>query len=71
MKKIKTYRFVWCYNYNNEYDSTEFCAFNKKEAKELFEHFVKENGDFGYTELKCEIVFEQSDKDEYGDDYWM
>lgn len=71
MSKIKTYEFRWLYKGTDEEDSTQFCAGTKKEAMELFEVFVKENNNFEYEGLTCEVVYCHEDKLEYGSAYWV
>lgn len=70
MAKIKTYEFTYKKKLDDGWGTVQFCAPNRTEAIELFEDWQRDNG-YHISKYHCEPVFEQSDKDVYGDDYFM
>lgn len=69
MEKIKTYEFRYDESIDG-FGEIQFCCENRDEAIELFNDWCKENN-YTIGKYKLTTVFEQSDKDEYEDNYWM
>lgn len=66
MDKFKTYEFSW--EIDDQPDVTQFCAKTEDEAIMLFEDFCADER-IDPTEVNIDIVYDEDDAKEYGDDY--
>lgn len=66
MDKFKTYEFSW--EIDERPDATQFCAKTEDEAIMLFEDFCADER-IDPQEVNIDIVYDEDDAKEYGDDY--